>query len=266
MFSWDALKENARKAKILLTITEPCLNPEILQEQLKKLPCSENLRISSWSYDMEGHAKKCVGRYCELPNTTTQQLYKVSTPCIDDHHFKVEEMKSDGDLLKVLSQIVLTCLHLARIGRPYILWTVNKLARSMTFWTKACDKRSSRLISYFHCACEYKQYCHVVNNAKQCTLGLFQDSDVAGNLWGFKIYFGWNTVHFWKPYILFRWVGCVRNKLQFRTVQQNQKSFPWTQDWGWTVHPRLNYGVWSSKFFTETRIRVIKNGETRART
>ena len=28
---------------------------------------------------------------------------------------------------------------------------------------------------------------------------------------------------------LFQSVG-VRNKLQFRTVQQNQKSFPWTQD------------------------------------
>ena len=28
---------------------------------------------------------------------------------------------------------------------------------------------------------------------------------------------------------LFQSVGCVRNKLQFRTVQQNQKSSPWTQ-------------------------------------
>ena len=55
---------------------------------------SENLRISSWSYYMKGHAKKCVERYCELANKTTQQLYKVSTPCIP--------------------------------------WSVNKLARSIT--------------------------------------------------------------------------------------------------------------------------------------
>ena len=40
---------------------------------------------------------------------------------------------------------------------------------------------------------------------------------------------------------LFRLVGCVRNKLQFRTVQQNQKSFPWMQDWGWTVLPALDW-------------------------
>ena len=97
-----------------------------------KLPCSENIRISSWSYDMEGHAKKCVERYCELANMTTQQLYKVSAPCIDDHHFKEEELKSVGGLSKVCSQIVLTCIYLARIGRPDILWSVKKLARSIT--------------------------------------------------------------------------------------------------------------------------------------
>ena len=130
---------------------------------------------------MEGHAKKCVERYCELANKTTQQLYKVS-PCIDDHHFKEEEMKSVGELSQVCSQIVLKCLFLARIGRPDILWSVNKLARSITKWTKACDKRLNKLISYIHHTCEYRQYCHVGNTAKQCRLGLFQDSDFAGDL------------------------------------------------------------------------------------
>ena len=120
----------------------------------------QNLSISSWSYDMVGHAQKCVERYCELANKTTQQFYKVSTPCIDDHHFKEEEMKSVGELSKVCSQIVLKCLYLARIGRPDIIWSVNKLARSITKWTKACDKRLNRLISYIHHTCEYRQYCH----------------------------------------------------------------------------------------------------------
>ena len=71
---------------------------------------------------------------------------------------------------------------MARIGRPDILWSVNKLARSITKWTKACDKRLNRLISYIHHTCEYKQYCHVGNTAKQCRLGMFQDSDFAGDL------------------------------------------------------------------------------------
>ena len=150
----------------------------------EKLPFSQNHRISSWSYDMEGHAKKCVERYCELSNKTTQQLHKVSTPCIDDHHhhFKEEEMKYVGELSQVCSQIVLKCLYLARIFRPDILRSVNNFARSITKWTKACDKRLNRLISYIHHTCEYKQYCHVGNTAIQCRLGLFQDSDFAGDL------------------------------------------------------------------------------------
>ena len=87
----------------------------------REITIPENLRISSWSYDMAGHAKKCVERHCGLANKTTQQLYKVSTPCIDDHHFKEEEMKSVGEWSNTCSQIVLICKYLARIGRPDIL-------------------------------------------------------------------------------------------------------------------------------------------------
>ena len=40
----------------------------------------------------------------------------------------------------------------------------------------------NRLISYIHHTSENKQSCHVGNIAKQCRLGLFQDSDFAGDL------------------------------------------------------------------------------------
>ena len=79
-------------------------------------------------------------------------------------------------------KIALKWLYLARIGRPEILWSVNTLACAVTKWTKACDKRLCRLISYIHHTCEYKQHCHVGNTAKQCRLGLFQDSGFAGDL------------------------------------------------------------------------------------
>ena len=146
----------------------------------------------------EGHAKKCVERSCELANKTTQQLYKMSTPCIDDHHFKEEELKSVGELPKVWSQIVLKCLYLARIGRPDILWSLNKLARSITKWTRACDKRLNRLMSYIHHTCEYRQYYHVGNSVKQT--GTVSRLRFCGRCWGLKIYFKWNIVRFWKSY------------------------------------------------------------------
>ena len=129
MFSWVALNDNARSAKILLTITEPCSKREFQRREQKNLPFHQNIRISSWSYDMEGHAQKCVERYCEPANKTIQQLCNVSTPCIDDHHFKEEETKSVGELSNTCSQIVLKCWYFARIGRLDIQWSVNKLAR-----------------------------------------------------------------------------------------------------------------------------------------
>ena len=167
-------------------------------------------------------------RYCELANKTTQQLYKVSTTCIDDHHFKEEELKSVGELSQVCSQIVLKCLYLARLGRPDILWSVNKFARSITKWTNTFDKGLSRLISYIHHTCEYKQHCHVGNTAKQCRLGLtqdsvfagdledsksssggkhfttmqtFQDSDFAGRMGGLRINFKWTLMCIREPHV-----------------------------------------------------------------
>ena len=88
--------------------------------------------ISSWSYDMEGHAKKCVKRNCEVANKTTQQLHKVATPCLDDHLFQEEEIGPVGELYTVCSQIVLKCLSLAGIARPDIFCLrTNLLVRSL---------------------------------------------------------------------------------------------------------------------------------------
>ena len=92
-----------KKTKILWTITGLCLNPR------EHFHYSENseANISSWSYDMEGHAKNAWKDVANWPNKTTQQLHTVATPWIDDHQFKEEEMGSVGELSKVCSQIVL---------------------------------------------------------------------------------------------------------------------------------------------------------------
>ena len=51
---------------------------------------------------------------------------------------------------------------------------MNKLARAVTKWTRACDRRPARL------------FCHVGNTTQHCRLCLFQDSDFAGDLVGSK--------------------------------------------------------------------------------
>ena len=194
---------------------------------------------------------KCVERYCELANRTTQQLYNIATPCLDDHQFKEEELGSVGELSKVCSQIILRCLYLARIGRPDILWSVNKLARAVTKWTRAWDKRLARLISCIHHTREFKQYCHVGNTAQQSRLGLFQDSDFARDLEDSKSTSGEILCilgsHTFVPISSM----CKKNKHLFHTVRRNlrlsllMQVYAWWDSRSWS----LGFGYWSVAFF-----------------
>ena len=82
--------------------------------------------------------------------TDISSLRQVATPCIDDHQLKLDEMTSKGILPPVAAKIVLKALYLARVGRMDLVWSDNVLAREVTRWTTACDRRLHRLISYIH--------------------------------------------------------------------------------------------------------------------
>ena len=58
-------------------------------------------------------------RHWELANKTTQQLYKVSTPCIFDHHFKEEEMKSVGEMV---TSMLSNCSKMLKLGTNWKSW------------------------------------------------------------------------------------------------------------------------------------------------
>ena len=107
-------QRECKPTKVWLTKRKPnqreCSSRESLLVQLKKLLESKNgAHGNSWSYDMEGHARKCIERYCELANETIGQMQQVSTPCFDDHQFRKEELATVDELSKVCSQIVLKC-------------------------------------------------------------------------------------------------------------------------------------------------------------
>ena len=90
-------------------------------------------------------------------------------------------------------------------------------------------KRLNRLRSYIHHTCVFQQYCHVGNTAKQCRLGLFQDSEFAGDLEDPKSTSGGTLcVVGCHTFVSISWM--CECKFQFRTVQQSQKSFTWMQD------------------------------------
>jgi hypothetical protein len=108
---------------------------------------------------MSGHARSAVEKYPNLAKLSEMSLKKVSTPCIDDHQISDEDFEVKGHLDHIASQIELTCLYIARHNRPDILWSVNYLARNITKWFLADDKRLHRIISYLHHTRDHIQFC-----------------------------------------------------------------------------------------------------------
>ena len=74
MYTWAALNDKSEISKNTVDNYRTMFESRISAGRLEKLPFPQNIRFSSWSYDMAGHAKTCVERYCELAKKTTQQL------------------------------------------------------------------------------------------------------------------------------------------------------------------------------------------------
>ena len=134
--------------------------------------------MKSYFYSMEGHADKCVEKYCELAGITADQLKIVATPGIDDHLIAADKFVTKGVLSSVCSRIVLKILFFARISRPDLLACVNMLAREVTRWTAACDDRLLRLISYIACTKHFCLKCHVGDAPEDLKLAIFAVTDM----------------------------------------------------------------------------------------
>ena len=150
-------------------VTEICLNPGFLPELWKNFLFPRNrMRIfphgpMTWKV-MQRSAWKDIAKWRikRLNNCTKSQRHAWTT---------INSKKKKMDLLEnclkfgprlfwhVFSWLVLVDL--------IFLWSVNKLARAVTKWTKACDRRLALLISLTHHTSECWQYCYVGNTAQQ---------------------------------------------------------------------------------------------------
>ena len=159
-YTWYALNVNANRTKVSMRNTEKCSNHESPSEQRKSHLVGRNPtgtrslghiheddRLVSW------HGRtwsKLLWAILRISKQEVEQLYKVSSPCEDDHQFKQEEVGSVGKIVEVCSEIILNYLYSVRIGRPHIFWSVNKRARAVIKWTGACDWHLVRLIWNIH--------------------------------------------------------------------------------------------------------------------
>ena len=249
MYSWDALSVNANRMKILWNNTKRCSNHVFLQEQRKCYQGETNLTQKQWRGPMTCRDVLKSALYdIAIWQTRRQSSCTSLRVLVDEKFVKKEELESVGELWEVSTQIVLKCLYLAQIGKPDILWSVNKLALSVTNWTQASDRRLARLISDIHHTRDYRQYCHVGNAAQHCRLGWFQDSAFRWWPWGLEINIGEIFVYV-EVVHLFQLVGCARSKHQYLPVPQNRQSSHRMLDCEW-----MDYfwkQIWDRRLFAQ---------------
>ena len=117
-----------------------------------------------------------------MADVNESSLKLAGTPCVDDHLIPPEGFETKGQVVPVAARIVLNVLFLARVDRPDLIWTVNAVARMVTKWNVACDKRLHRLMSYIKCTKNWRMHCLVGDHLKTCKLLHFSDASFGGDL------------------------------------------------------------------------------------
>ena len=91
--------------------------------RLEKLPFPPNIRISSWSYDMVGHAKKCVERYFELANRTTLQSI------CSMHRWPSFQRRRIEICWRIVTSMLSNCSEMLILGKNWKTWYLPEILR-----------------------------------------------------------------------------------------------------------------------------------------
>ena len=110
----------------------------------------------------------------------------------------------------------------------------------------ACDKRLPRLISKIHHTSEFKQCCHVGNTAQQCRLGLFQDSDFAGDLEDSKSTSGRICIFRSYTFLSTCWMCKKQTSVSHSSTESKIISLS-MQVYEWMEFPFSIFGIWLMK-------------------
>ena len=79
---------------------------------------------------MKVYANTCVERRCDLANKKPEQLYRVSTPCMDDHQFLRCRFGNSWRIVESVFTRRPEMVVVGRIGRLHMTWSVKLLGKS----------------------------------------------------------------------------------------------------------------------------------------
>ena len=249
---WDALNVNASQTKSSWMNTEKCTNHEFLLEQMKNYQGGKRLTQtrSRGQTIWKDNAQKWVERYCELANKKTEQFYKVSSPCLDmitiSRKRNWNQLQTCHRYAHKFSWHACTWHELVDLTF-FCQWT--KLARSVTKWTSACDRRLARLISYVHQVTTdntvmWETRLSIVDwvcSKTQILLATLGTENQPRERTYVSSEVEYSSASF----------GCARNKRQCLTVLQSLKSFRWMLDCVWMGYLLLIFGTSWLKYYVQ---------------
>ena len=168
MYVRDVLNVNANLMKQLLNDIQRCLNHVFLLEQLKNYRGGKSLTQKQWrgpttGKDMLENALSDTVNWQTRKWSSLTMFQVLAWMMINSSRKNSKQLEKCQKFAHKLSWNACTWRESEDIP-----WSVNKLARSVTKWTQACDRRLARLISYIHHTSEFRQYCHVEKEAQRC--------------------------------------------------------------------------------------------------
>ena len=149
----------------------------------RRRDANESIPLVRWH--MKGFHEQCLERYKELRLKNKAPISKMKEyafPSIDDHQIPPEEFEQEGVLSKDASKVVMKCLYGARFVRFDLLWPIGDLARKVSKWTKACDRRLDRLMGYLQSTLDHGLEGFVGDAPQDCQVLAYCDASFADEL------------------------------------------------------------------------------------
>ena len=134
---------------------------------------------------MDGFFQQCLETHeklCKSNGHIPTKKNNVTHPSIDDHQIPPEDFENPGKLSKDAAKIVMKLLYGCRFVRFDYLWPCGDLARRITKWTKACDRRLDRLMDHLRCTQNFALEGFMGDAADQCHVLAYCDASFADDL------------------------------------------------------------------------------------
>ena len=147
-------------------------------------PSEPNQEVKKIRWHMKSFHSQCLERYQELrsKNGASTKLKEYAFPSIDDHQIPAEEFEEPGILNKDAAKVVMKCLYGARFVRFDLLWPIGDLARRISKWTKACDRRLDRLMGHLQTTLDHGLEGFVGDRIEDCSVLAYCDASFADEL------------------------------------------------------------------------------------